>query len=211
MAANENKTTAWNKFTMDAGRVLLSPLILFFRVKKLYVPGKISKEQLRSLKGALIAANHVGFSDPFILNATFWYRRFFYTASEEVMEGIRGTLLKAAGCIKIDRTAADIRAVKRCAEVLKEGYLLGMFPQGHIGGDALKGGVMLIAAMAKVPVVPAFIIKRKHFWQRHRVVFGEPIVISEYTDRTLPGKKDMESLLKIFDERCKECQTVGER
>ena len=59
--------------------------------------------------------------------------------------------------------------------------------------------------------LPAFIIKRKHFWQRHRVVFGEPIVISEYTDRTLPGKKDMESLLKIFDERCKECQTVGER
>lgn len=195
---------------MDTGRVFLSPLILFFRVKKYYLPGKISKQQIRELKGALIAANHEGFSDPFILNAAFWYRRFFYTASEEVMRGFRGRMLTAAGCIKIDRTAADLHAVKRCAQVMKEGYLLGMFPQGHIGGDALKGGVMLIAAMAGAPVVPAFIVKRKHFWQRHRLVFGEPIVLTDFCRKALPGRQEMEKLLEVYDERSSECQRYAD-
>jgi len=208
---SDNRITLWNKFTMDAGRVFLAPLILFFRVKKIYIPGKSSKEQIRQLKGALIAANHEGFSDPFILNAAFWYRRFFYTASEEVMAGARGRALEAAGCIRIDRTAADLQAIKKCSYVLSQGYLLGMFPQGHIGGDALKGGVMLIAAMAKVPVIPTLLIKRKHFWQRHKVVFGEPINLGDYCKRALPGKKETKLLLNVFDERCKECQTVTEK
>lgn len=201
----EHRTTLWNKITMDAGRVLLSPLILFYRVKKIYIPGKSDKKTISGIRGGLVAANHQGFSDPFILNASFWNRRFFYTASEEIMSGFKGWLLTGAGCIKIDRTIADLQAIKRCAEVLKEGYLLGMFPQGHITGGEFKGGVMLIAAMAGATIVPAYIIKREHFWQRHRVVFGEPIAVRDYVSRALPGKKDLEILLQSYDDRMKEC------
>ena len=196
-----------NKLSLDAGRVILSPLILFFRVKKYYAGEKCSKEVIKALDGAVIAANHSGFSDPFILNASFWYRRFYYTASEEVMSGFKGKLLKAAGCVKIDRTIADLEAIKKCVNILKEGYLLGMFPQGHINGDEVKGGVVLIAAMADAPIVPAYILKRKHWWQRHRLVFGEPIVVKEHIASRLPSAKDIEAVGQLMVERSEECRS----
>ena len=72
------------------------------------------------------------------------------------------------------------------------------------------GGVMLIASMAKVPIVPAYIVKRKHFWQRHRLIFGEPMVVSDYVSKALPGKKDMEQLLAVYDERCRLCREYAD-
>ena len=127
------------------------------------------------------------------------------------MSGFKGRLLNRAGVIRVDRSLADLNAVKDCAAVLKEGHLLGMFPSGGIGKDSPHGGVMLIAAMARVPVVPAFIIKRKHFWQRHKVVFGKPILVSDYTERALPGRKELELLLRVYSERLKEGAEYGYR
>ena len=192
---------------MDVGRVLLSPLILVFRVKKIYL---CDKSEIKNLGGALIAANHTGMTDPFILNATFWYRRFFYTASEEIMTGFRAKLLKGAGCIKLDRTIADYEAIKKCVSILKEGYLLGIFPQGHIGGEGIKGGTVMIAGMAGVPIVPVHIEKRTHWWQRHRVVFEKPINVFEVTGKKLPGKADIEKVTALMEERYENCRKVFE-
>ncbi|MGI6072572.1 MAG: lysophospholipid acyltransferase family protein [Lachnospiraceae bacterium] len=197
----------WRKLTIDIGNVFLSPLILHFRVKKLYADN-VSPEEIKALKGALIAANHVGFSDPLILNSIFWNRRFFYTASEEVMTGFKGRLLNAAGCIKLDRTTADFEGIKRCAAVLKDGSLLGLFPQGHIDGDGAKGGMVLIAAMAKVPIVPTYIGKRKRFWLRHKVVFGKPVNIADYTQKFLPGKNEIDMILEEYDRRMEACRDI---
>lgn len=207
----KHKVTFLDKFFMDGGRVVLSSLIPVFRVKKIYLNGEDTKKKIKNLKGAIIAANHSGFSDPLILNAAFWFRRFFYTAGETLLTGVKGVLLQKAGCIKIDRTKADVKAINRCADVLKEGYLIGMFPQGTIAGGAAKGGMTIIAAMAKVPIVPCYIRKRKHFWQRQVVVFGEPFLVSDFSQKALPGKKDIEVLLNVFDERSRQCQTCIEQ
>lgn len=196
----------FNKFAMDLGRVVLSPLILWFRAKKIYLPGAFSGEEEKKLGGALIAANHVGMSDPFILNAAFWYRRFFYTTSEEVMTGLRGKLLEKAGCVRIDRTTADLKAIKKCTAILKDGYLLGMFPQGHIGGDGARGGAVLIAAMAKVPMVTVYIEKRKHFWQRQKLVYGGVIDVPAICKKSLPDKQETEELLAKMDENNNRCR-----
>lgn len=204
------KNYKFNKFWMDMGRVVLSPLILFFRVKKYYVPGGITGEEVKNLKGALIAANHVSFADPFILNAAFAGKRFFYTTSEEVMTGLRGKLLSAAGCVRIDRTSADFSAIKKCASILKDGYFLGMFPQGHIGGEGVKGGMVLIAAMTGATIIPAYIEKRTNILKRQRLVLGKPIVVSDICRKKMPDKSETEEILKVFDERCSECRKVIE-
>ena len=190
---------------MDVGRVLLMVLIPWYRIKKTYI---CDKKEIKDLEGALIAANHSGFSDPFILNACFWYRRFFYTASEEVMEGTRGKFLRAAGCVKLDRTIADYEAIKKCVSILDEGYLLGIFPQGGIGGEGLKGGAVLMAARANVPIVPVHIEKREHWWQRERIALGKPIYISEVTDRRLPNKQDTEKVIELMESRYGECRAA---
>lgn len=206
----KKKVTLLQKILMDGGRVILSPLIAFYRVKRYYVEGDKGRQYIKDLKGGIIAANHQSFADPFVLNASFWYRRFFYTASEALICGVKGVLLQGAGCIKIDRTIADIKAINRCAEVLKDDYLLGIFPQGSIvGGDAHQG-VFIIAAMADVPIVPTYILKRKNIFKRYVVVFGRPFRVSEFCKGKLPNKKEMELLTEEFVRRGDECKELAE-
>lgn len=207
---SKKKVTFLQKLLMDGGRIALSPLIAFYRVKKYYIDGGEGRQKIKALKGGVIAANHQSFADPFVLNASFWYRRFFYTASEALICGVKGVLLQAAGCIKIDRTTADIKAINRCADVLKEGYLLGIFPQGTIAGGKPHDGLFIIAGMADAPIVPTYILKRKNIFRRYIVVFGSPVRISDLCGKKLPNKRDMEMLANVFDEKSKECQNYAE-
>ena len=66
---------------MDYGRAHY----FLFRLFKVRTVGLDGKKYKRSFKGgALIAANHTGFSDAVMLGSSFWYRRVFFLASEEV-------------------------------------------------------------------------------------------------------------------------------
>lgn len=206
----KKKVTFIQKLLMDGGRVCLSPLIAYYRVKRYYLTGEEGKQKIKELKSGIIAANHQSFADPFVLNASFWYRRFFYTASEALICGFKGVLLQAAGCIKIDRTIADIKAINRCADVLREGYLLGIFPQGTVAGGAAHQGVFIIAAIADAPIVPTFIIKRKNIFRRYKVIFGDPFKVTDICSRRMPNKNDLELLSQEFDARSRALREYAE-
>ena len=199
-----------DKLPMDIGRFFLTALIPFYRIKKVYL-GK--KEDVKALKdGALLAANHSGFSDPMILETAFWYRRVHYVAGEIAMEGkLRGALMKAAGCIRLDRNTADLKAIRSCTKILKEGFLLTMFPQGGIAEEAagFKSGIMLIATQADVPVLPLYIIKRKKWWQRIRIVIGQPLYWRDHCTKKMPAMKDLEQLTKQLEEEYEACRKKG--
>ena len=192
---------------MDLGRALLTPLILFYRIRKIYVG---DKKKVKNVKdGAILAANHSGFSDPMVLETAFWYRRVHYVVGEIAMEGkVKSAFMRAAGCIKLDRNVTDLKAIKQCVQVLKEGFLLEMFPQGGINGDdaAFKPGIMLIAVQADVPVIPIYIEARKNIFQRYRMVIGDPFYWKDYCDKKRPGLKDMENLTRLLEEKYNECR-----
>ncbi len=193
---------------MDLGRFLLLALVPFYRIKKIYIG---DKEKVINIKdGAILAANHSGFSDPMVLETAFWYRRVHYVVGEIAMEGkIKSTLMRGAGCIRIDRNATDLKAVKQCVQVLKDGFFLEMFPQGGIYGDdaGFKSGIMLIAVQADVPVIPLYIIQRKNIFQRYRLVIGDPFYWKDYCDKKMPGMKDIEKLTQLLEEKYNECRT----
>ncbi|MCQ2530256.1 MAG: 1-acyl-sn-glycerol-3-phosphate acyltransferase [Lachnospiraceae bacterium] len=204
MEQTKHKIFRIDKFFMDLSRFLLLALIPVFRVKKIYVG---SKEKIKS--GVLIAANHTGFKDPLILETAFWTRRMFYVVAEVVMQNkIRNKFMEGAGCIKIDRNIADTSAIKKCVSVLKEGFALSIFPQGAISGNdaGFKSGVALIASLAKVPILPVYIEKRKNFFARQVVVIGEPFRISDYCDKKMPSVQDLEMVTEKLYEKYEECR-----
>lgn len=184
------------KFFMDMARIVCSPLLLWFNLKRVFI-NTDAKKKLRG--GAIIASNHLGFADPFVLGCTFWYRRMYFLAAEVVMKSKPiAFLLKGVGCIKIDRNICDMDAIRKSANVLKEGHLLTVFPQGGIDRDddvtAIKSGIVLLAMQSKAPVVPVFIHRKTKFFDRNIVVIGEPIAppavpginaIQEYADNIL--------------------------
>ena len=193
---------------MDVARVIGWAMELVFRRRTLYVDGKY---RLRG--GAVVVANHTSFADPFLIRCVFWYRRVFLLASEEVMRGrVRGALLRGAGCLKIDRTAADLRAIRAAAALAREGRVLALFPQGGIrrdgDTDAVKAGAVLIALQAGVPIVPVYSRPPARWWQRRTVVVGRPLDLRAACGKPLPTMADLAALTDELQGRLAACKAV---
>ncbi len=200
------------KLPMDLGRFFISVLPIYFRVRKHYV-SKEARESLKIDDGAILVANHTGFADPFKVGCCIWHRRMHFIAAEEVMKtGLIHLLLKGMGCIKIRRNIFDIECIKKSVDLLKDGYLLAMFPQGEITRDgsldSIKSGAVLIACQANVPIIPVYFKKRSSIFRRTDVVIGEKFYCSDYCSKKMPGMKDIETMTNVLLEKTIECKNL---
>ena len=204
----KNRHFHFRRLPMDIARLVCAPLIPIYRVRRLTPTGE--KYQGKIQGGAILAANHTGFSDTFVVGVTVWYRRMFFLAAEVVLKTkLRSWLLRGVGAIKIDREAADIEAIRQSVAVLKQGYLLTIFPQGGItqGEDiqALKSGAALIALQAGVPIIPMHIMPRKHWYSRCTVVIGDAINPRNYTPKKFPTTADIDRISQVLAEEMNRC------
>lgn len=204
----QRKRYNWKRWPMDLARIVCVPLLLICRIKRVTPTGEPYKEKIRG--GAIIAANHTSFFDPFLVGIAVWYRRMFFLAAEEVMKGkFRSWLLRGVGAIRIDRYGADIEAIHQSVGVLKQGYTLSIFPQGNISKDdqieTLKSGVVLIALQAGVPIVPMYIYKLKHWYSRRVVAIGQTIDPKDYIQKKFPTTTDIENTTHKLMEEMNRC------
>ncbi len=200
-------------FPMDTARFTMMISKPFMRVKKLGLDGKKYKDSIKG--GRIYAANHVSFWDPFLIGAAFWFKRVFFLVAEVVMaKPVKGFWLKLAGCIKIERQKTDLEAIRKSVKVLKDGKALMLFPQGAIQKDAninsIKSGTILIAAQAGAPIVPMYSARRKHSFDSHKFIIGEPFYCKDYCSKKLPSMAEVEMLSGILLERMAECRRVYE-
>lgn len=209
---NKSKLFDIKLFPMDLGRIVCTCLPLVFRLKKTTPEGQRYKEKLKG--GAIIAANHTGFSDPLVVAVTFWYRRVFFLIAEVVMKGkIRSLLLKGMGGIKVERAITDIEAIKKSVNTLKQGRVLAVFPQGGIMRDSevetIKSGAVLMALQAGVPIVPMHIFKRERWYKRKRIVIGETIYPSKLISGKIPSTADIKRITDILMDEMHKCSNGG--
>ncbi len=193
---------------MDVARIVCAPLLLLFRMKRITPEGQPYRDRIRG--GAVLAANHRTFADPFLLGVAVWYRRMHFLAAEVVMKGkLRKWLLKGVGAVEIDRQGTDIEAIRRSVQLLKNGRLLAIFPQGGIAQgeriEALKSGAVLIALQAGVPIVPMYIVPGKRWYQRRVVVIGKALDPREYLQKKFPSTADIERISQKLIEEMNRC------
>lgn len=193
---------------MDAGRIVCSVLVPIFRIRRLTPSGEKYTKKLKG--GAILAANHSSFADPFIVGVTFWYRRLYMLVAEVVMGGkLRSALLRGMGAIRVDRNIADIEAIKKSVSVLKAGYPLTVFPQGGIieddGAVSVKSGAVLIALQAGVPIVPMYIAKKAHWYSRTTVVIGDEIDPKAMLTKKMPSTADIERISAALADGINQC------
>lgn len=197
----------------DLSRLVLLLTGLGFRSKRIHVSGRPYREKLKG--GGILAMNHTGFSDPFAASNCFWYRRVYYLVGEAVMKGkLRSFLLRGAGCIRIDRNSADLEAVKTCVGLLRDKRLLVIFPQGQISQQEedlqLKHGAVLMALQADVPIIPMYTQKRSHWYQRKRIVIGDPVHCKDRLQKKIPSMKDMERISEALRQAMDACRKTYE-
>jgi len=114
---------------------------------------------------AILASNHLSFSDSFFLPVAV-SRKITFLAKAEYFNapGVRGKVTSAffrgAGQVPVDRTGgnAGTAAIATAVRLLKEGHLVGIYPEGTRSPDGRlyrgKTGVARMALEARVPVIP---------------------------------------------------------
>ncbi len=197
---------------MDMARLVCAILPLIMRIRRRTPEGQKYKGKIKG--GAIIAANHTAFVDPFVVGVTFWYRRMHFLVAEIVMKGrLRSLLLKGIGAIKIDRNAADIEAINKSVDKLKEGYLLTVFPQGGINReddiDTIKSGAVLMALRANVPIVPIHMLPRKKWYSRRTVIIGKTIDPRDYCTGKAPTLANINKVSRVLMEELIRCKSAN--
>ncbi|WP_456463979.1 lysophospholipid acyltransferase family protein [Persephonella sp.] len=109
-------------------------------------------------KGCILASNHRSNLDPFVLN-TVSPRPIFFMAKQELFKvPVLGWFIKKAGAIPVKRNKRDIGALKQAVNLVKDGYCVGIFPEGSRAkpGEYRKpqSGVGLIVSKTESPVIP---------------------------------------------------------
>jgi 1-acyl-sn-glycerol-3-phosphate acyltransferase len=102
----------------------------------------------------------------------------------------------------LDRSRPDVQAARTIFDRLERGRVVGMFPEGRLrtGEHALvhtrkiRPGIGRIAKLARVPIVPAFVINSAAYlrlwgWMpfghtKYGVIFGDPIEPSDVPEVT---------------------------
>ncbi|ETB10428.1 1-acyl-sn-glycerol-3-phosphate acyltransferase [Mycobacterium avium subsp. silvaticum ATCC 49884] len=144
--------------------VLLGPLLSLLGRPK--VEGL---EHVPSSGPAILASNHLAVMDSFYLPLVVRRRITFLAKSEYFTgTGLKGWFQRwfftAVGQVPIDRTDADSAqaALTTAQQVLAQGKLLGMFPEGTRSPDGRlykgKTGLARLALQTGVPVIPVAMI-----------------------------------------------------
>lgn len=175
--------------------VLVGPLLrLCFR------PQVTGLESVPAQGAAILASNHLSFSDSFFLPLMV-QRRITFLAKAEYFtgRGLRGRLtagfFRGVGQVPVDRSGgrASEAALGTALRVLGTGSLLGIYPEGTRSPDGRlyrgRTGVARMALTAKVPVIPVAMVDTDKVqppgqvmprFGRVRIAFGEPLDFSRY-------------------------------
>jgi len=108
---------------------------------------------------ALVVANHVSGLDPLLLLAASERPLRFIIAREQYERFGLHWLLRAVGCIPLDRAASPHRALAAARHALQHGEVVALFPHGRIhlekeGPARLKPGILHLAKLSGAPVYP---------------------------------------------------------
>jgi 1-acyl-sn-glycerol-3-phosphate acyltransferase len=139
-------------------------------------------------RGFILAANHISHFDPPIITPLF-PRRIDWIGMSDLFQGriLRG-VFTGLNVIPIARNEPDRAALRAAVKRLKEGRVIGIFPEGGIrdgaasivNGAEMKQGVTLLSQLADAPIIPCVILGSDRLynlrnwlpWRRPKIWIG---------------------------------------
>lgn len=130
--------------------------------KMLYKIEYVGVENIPEKGGFILASNHVNALDPVGIALGMKNRQLHFMGKKELFENpITKFFLSKLNGFPIVRGGADSEALNYAIRIVKEGYVLGMFPEGTRSKDykpaRAKSGVAVIAKEAKADILPVSI------------------------------------------------------
>ena len=158
---------------------LLRPLITIL-FKLLYRPKIIGVENIKSSGGIILAGNHNNNLDGAILISS-TKRNIHFLAKIELFKGMKKYFFDNLGLIPVDRSKRNHKALEVACGYLKNGKVIGIFPEGTFGKGKIlpfKLGAIKMAYETGCEIVPFAITGDfKIFSKNLKIEFGKPIKI----------------------------------
>ncbi|MEA2022362.1 MAG: lysophospholipid acyltransferase family protein [Candidatus Caldatribacteriota bacterium] len=156
----------------------------------------------------IVVANHSSVFDGFILASSIKPKITFMAAAYLFKINFYRYILQGVGAIPVQRNGSDIFALKKSIEILKQGDILGIFPEGRMKNKedsvSAKAGAAYLAVKTNVPIVPIAIKgadkalpvgKKWPKFSRIEVQIGKPIITSKALNI---NKKNIEKIVNIY-------------
>ncbi|MCL2860412.1 MAG: 1-acyl-sn-glycerol-3-phosphate acyltransferase [Oscillospiraceae bacterium] len=173
-------------------------------VSKLVYRVKIEgKENIKEGEAYILCGNHIHAIDAPVLIINM-KRKMPFLAKEELFKlGIVRYLGNLFDMIPVKRGAGDTSSLKKSLKSIKNGEILGIFPEGTRNGLAknveLKTGAASLALKTNTKILPLGIKGSFKLFSKIVYRFGEPMDFSQYASDK-PGKDVLEKItLEVMD------------
>lgn len=163
-------------------------------------------DKIPSEGGVIVSANHLSYLDAIFLGITLKRQIRFVGKDKYAKSFPLKYIFKWLGAFGIDPEKADLSAIKQCFNVVKNGEVLGIFPEGtRIIGDKVSNpmpGAAMIAHKTKTPIfyfrIKPSSDKIKPFRKTYLYV-GEKVTCEQLGVTTGKGNEYKEASVKLMN------------
>lgn len=145
----------------------------------------------------IVAANHASFLDPPLVAIGLHHKSAHMAKDSLFTVPILGPWLRSMGSFPVRRGTPDRRAIRHSLDVIEQGGVLLIFPEGTRSTDGRlrepEAGAAMIALRTGVPVVPAAVINSHRIMRKGRrlpnpfgriiVRYGRPMAVPKIEGR----------------------------
>ena len=185
---------------------MFSPIvsILFFIV---FLPKVKGRENIPKKKAAILAGNHRSNFDCFMVILSTRRCVHFLAKAELFRLSFFNWFFRNSGLIPVYRNGKDKKALETAVEYLKNGEIVGVFPEGRLNKTSktsvlpFKIGAVKMAKETGKPIIP-FTIKGKYipFVRSIEIIFQKPFYVTD---------NNLDEANKILERKV--CKPLNER
>jgi 1-acyl-sn-glycerol-3-phosphate acyltransferase len=156
----------------------------------------VGAENVPETGGVILAPNHISYADPPTAGCGIT-RKVRFMAKQELFDiPVLGFLIRRVGAFPVHQKTADRAALRKAIELLEQGEVVCIFPEGtrSLDGELQKAvpGIGMVALRSKAPIVPVALIGTNRLLPPHsfllhfarvRTIYGEPLTFDDLHDR----------------------------
>ena len=153
----------------------------------------------------VLAGNHTNILDPLLIISS-TKRSVHFLAKDELWKFPKNIIFDNLGLISVNRRDGDKKALLSAKKCLREGEIIGIFPEGTTLKEVdllpFKFGAVKMASDTDTKIVPFAISgDYKLFSKNLKIKYGKPITVSKNKNLEKDNEKLRNTVMKMYKEK----------